>query len=167
MDLLHAAAVLLLSVFAYSVGRAAGTAAERPRPRPADVLAAPLAAAVLLAASLLTAAALGLLVAALGGFLAGLSLGALREALPGPRPAGTGRPAAGGEEPSGRRYLLRVGELQGRLFLALFYFLLVPPFALILRLGPDPLALEEPREGGSGYWRAAEAPGDDGLRRPY
>ena len=35
----------------------------------------------------------------------------------------------------------RIGDVQARILLTLFYFLIVPPFALAVRVGSDPLAL--------------------------
>ena len=36
----------------------------------------------------------------------------------------------------------RIGDFQARILLTLFYFLILPPFALAVRLGSDPLALK-------------------------
>jgi hypothetical protein len=35
----------------------------------------------------------------------------------------------------------RIGDIQARIILVLFYFIVVGPFALIMRLGDDPLAI--------------------------
>lgn len=167
-ELLHGAAVLLVSVFAYSAGHAAGSPAARPRPGPADVAAAPAVAAALLLASLGLPAGLGLAVAALGGLLAGLAVVRALGGSPTGAGAGPDRPPGDGGEPAWRRFLLRVGDVQGRLSLSLFYFLVLPPFALIARLAGDRLRLRPPRDGAGSHWRTAEPDDRDGdLRRPY
>lgn len=71
-------------------------------------------------------------------------------------------------EPAWRRYLLRVGDFQGRLFLSLLYFSLIPPFPLVARLGRDALQMRAPPEDRSTYWHGTGAREDvDDLRRPY
>jgi hypothetical protein len=50
-----------------------------------------------------------------------------------------------------KRFGRRIGDLQARMFLTLFYFLLITPFALIVRFASDPLAL---KPGTSKGWRA-------------
>ncbi len=57
-----------------------------------------------------------------------------------------------------------VGNFQARIILTLFYFVVVPPFALLLKLRKDPLRLR-PREGGFWVPRAEGAP--DSGRRQY
>lgn len=49
-----------------------------------------------------------------------------------------------------------IGNFQARVLLTLFYFVVVPPFALIVKLFKDPLALR----GGAGdsYWVSRPAP---------
>ncbi len=46
----------------------------------------------------------------------------------------------------------RVGNFQARVVLSLFYFVVVPPFALGVKLLADPLRLRAPR--GAGFWTA-------------
>jgi hypothetical protein len=48
------------------------------------------------------------------------------------------------------RIARRIGDVQARLLLALIYFAIVPPFALLVRLTADPLALSAGRPHG---WR--------------
>jgi hypothetical protein len=43
-----------------------------------------------------------------------------------------------------------IGNFQARVLLTVFYFVIAPPFALIVKLGRDPLSLRRP-SGGS-YW---------------
>jgi hypothetical protein len=66
-----------------------------------------------------------------------------------------------------------VGNVQARILLTLFYFVIAPPFALVVKLLHDPLALREPREPGGArgaggargpsYWR--ERPAADPAER--
>ena len=46
-----------------------------------------------------------------------------------------------------------IGDVLGRLILTLFYFTLVLPFGLLMRILRDPLSL---RSGGSPIWRVRE-----------
>jgi len=56
-----------------------------------------------------------------------------------------------GPPPSGwRARALAAGALQARIFLALFYFIVVAPFALIVRFSRDPLVLAHRRA--ASYW---------------
>lgn len=41
-----------------------------------------------------------------------------------------------------KRFSRRLGDLQARVILSVFYFLIFGPFALILRLASDPLSLK-------------------------
>jgi hypothetical protein len=43
-----------------------------------------------------------------------------------------------------------IGNVQARVLLTLFYFVVVPPFALIVKLAKDPLGLRPPR--GASFW---------------
>ena len=43
-----------------------------------------------------------------------------------------------------------IGNFQARVLLTLFYFAVVPPFAVIVKLAKDPLGLRPPR--GSSFW---------------
>lgn len=45
-----------------------------------------------------------------------------------------------------------IGNVQARVLLTLFYFAIVPPFALFVKLGRDPLGLRPPR--GASFWTA-------------
>jgi len=49
-----------------------------------------------------------------------------------------------------------IGNFQARLLLSLFYFLIVPPFALIVRLMKDPLSLRG--VPGSSFWVDRDLP---------
>jgi len=56
-----------------------------------------------------------------------------------------------------------IGTFQARVILTLFYFVVVPPFALLLKVSRDPLRLR-PREGS--FWvRRAESAPDTGRRQ--
>jgi hypothetical protein len=43
-----------------------------------------------------------------------------------------------------------IGNFQARVLLTVFYFVVVPPFAVIAKLFTDPLSLRAPR--GDSYW---------------
>jgi hypothetical protein len=43
-----------------------------------------------------------------------------------------------------------IGNFQARLLLSVFYFIIVPPFAMIVKTWKDPLALRPPR--GPSFW---------------
>lgn len=160
MELLHGAAVLLLSVFAYSAGHAAAARAEHPRPSPVDVVLAPAVAVALLLAALHLPKWVGLPLAVGAGLVAGLCVRALADALA-PSSRGEERTPAepgAGDEPAWRRYLFRVGDFQGRLVLALVYFVVVTPFALVVRFGQDPLQLRSSAGNPHTYWQGTEDP---------
>lgn len=61
----------------------------------------------------------------------------------------------------------RMGGFQSRLLLSLFYFILVTPFALIVKLFSDPLRLKE--KSAESYWlsRAAAKPDLEDSRRQF
>jgi hypothetical protein len=60
-----------------------------------------------------------------------------------------------------------IGNFQARVLLTVFYFLIVPPFALIVKAFKDPLGLRPP--AGEGYWhkRAAMEPAAEAGRRQF
>ncbi|MFW6193325.1 MAG: hypothetical protein ACOC83_07540, partial [Gemmatimonadota bacterium] len=59
-------------------------------------------------------------------------------------------PGQASDLPAHRRFLLRLGEYQGRLTMGFLYFGLLAPFALMSRLTGSPLRLDEGRPS---YWR--------------
>ena len=65
-----------------------------------------------------------------------------------------------------KRVARRIGDLQARILLTLFYYVVLGPFALVLRWRSDPLAIEP---GASGGWRARpespEAPMEQARRQ--
>lgn len=60
-----------------------------------------------------------------------------------------------------KRVARRLGDLQARLVLALFYFTVLTPFALALRWLADPLAIKKRSPSG---WRVKGSPSADPLR---
>ena len=60
-----------------------------------------------------------------------------------------------------------IGNFQARVLLTAFYFLVAPPFALMVKLFKDPLALRPLR--GDSFWveRAASGPGAEAGRRQF
>ncbi len=60
-----------------------------------------------------------------------------------------------------------LGNFQARVLLTLFYFVVIPPFALIVKLFTDPLGLREPRGTSDWLVRPAAGPGDRAGRRQF
>jgi hypothetical protein len=56
----------------------------------------------------------------------------------------------------------RIGDIQARLILTLLYFVLIGPFALIVRWGADPLSL---KTGGLQGWRLKGDVKDPAMKR--
>ena len=58
-----------------------------------------------------------------------------------------------------------VGNFQARVLLTVFYFVVVPPFAVIVKIWKDPLGLRPPT--GETFWtrRAESAPDRSGRRQ--
>jgi hypothetical protein len=56
----------------------------------------------------------------------------------------------------------KIGDFQARLLLTLFYFLILAPFALILRLAADPLGIKTRAHPA---WRARPAPLGTAMER--
>ncbi|HET6762147.1 MAG TPA: hypothetical protein VFH27_00710, partial [Longimicrobiaceae bacterium] len=97
------------------------------------------------------------------GLLLAMAAGAAGDAV---RARGSSRfrPAqvADGKGSAWRRFLRRMGNFQGRMILGLFYFVLLAPFALVVRLRPDPLAAVRGPDGS--FWRPRAAADDDLAR---
>ncbi len=133
MDAPGAAAPVLLALVGYSCGSVLAAGARRIVPGPGDLAAV----AALWAALLLGIAEPGRWPAAAAGLLAGAALGAAGAAL---RRGEAGRPheAGGEEEEAGawaawKRFAARMGSFQGRMLMGFFYFVVLPPFALLAR----------------------------------
>lgn len=58
-----------------------------------------------------------------------------------------------------------IGNVQARVLLTLFYFTVVPPFAVIVKLAKDPLGLRPPR--GAGFWIPRSAVDPAAARRQF
>ena len=56
----------------------------------------------------------------------------------------------------------RIGDIQARIILVFFYYIVVGPFALALRLGDDPLAIRRKLAGG---WESKSEGQDMQLER--
>ncbi len=61
-----------------------------------------------------------------------------------------------------KRVARAIGDVQARLILAVFYFVAVGPFALVVRWAYDPLAIKPSTPKG---WRAREPGGDAPMER--
>lgn len=145
MEILSYVALVLLTMVGYSSGAAAVAAGRQPVPRLLDVLL--VSAAVV--GAILTRAALGRL-GAIGIWLgSGLGLGGLAT-LPVRRSFPRTDGAVNLDEYRGLRGLWerwkifagRMGNYQGRVILAVFFFTIAMPFALGFRLFSDPLHLK-------------------------
>lgn len=55
-----------------------------------------------------------------------------------------------------------IGDFQARLILSVVYFIIVGPFALILRWAADPLSL---KKGAEQTWRLKPEPKESALKR--
>jgi hypothetical protein len=163
VDAPGAAAPVLLALVGYSCGSVLAAGARRIVPGPGDLAAV----AVLWAALLLGTAETGRWPAAAAGLLAGAALGIAGAVL---RRGGAARTeaAGGAEEGEGagawaawKRFAARMGSFQGRMLMGFFYFVVLPPFALLARLRgegrPDGAAATFwlPRPAGSAELRRA------------
>jgi hypothetical protein len=61
----------------------------------------------------------------------------------------------------------RLGNFQARVLLSLFYFLVVPPFALIVKLSRDPLGLRPHRTDGFWHRRRPAEPAVEAARKQF
>jgi hypothetical protein len=59
-----------------------------------------------------------------------------------------------------KRVAKRIGDVQARILLTIFYFLVLAPFALVVRWGMDPLAIKT-----AAGWRAKEGSSGTPLER--
>jgi len=159
-----AAAPVLLALVGYSCGSVLASGARRIVPGPGDLAAV----AALWAALLLGIAEPGRWPAAAAGLVAGAALGAAGAALR--RGGAAPHAAAGGvEEAEGgsrawaawKRFAARMGSFQGRMLMGFFYFVVLPPFALLARARgegrPDGAAATfwQPRQAASAELRRA------------
>lgn len=58
-----------------------------------------------------------------------------------------------------------IGNFQARVLLTLFYFAIVPPFALVVKLAKDPLGLRPPR--GTSFWGTRPGTDPGAARRQF
>jgi hypothetical protein len=142
MNFFSALALILLTLVGYASGSVLAARQRKAAPAVLDVVLV----IILWAAALLTRPLLGKWLAIAAWLLAGLVLGFL---ITKPR---TGRYAAEKAEPTPEaatgwrriwngwlRFSRRMGNYQSRLWLALFYFVLVLPFGFAMRLFDNPL----------------------------
>ena len=59
-----------------------------------------------------------------------------------------------------KRVAKRIGDVQARILLTIFYFLILAPFALVVRWGMDPLAIKT-----AAGWRSREASSSSPLEQ--
>jgi hypothetical protein len=58
-----------------------------------------------------------------------------------------------------------IGNFQARVLLTIFYFVIVPPFALIVKTAKDPLGLRQPRT--ESFWTPRAAADPAAARRQF
>ena len=58
-----------------------------------------------------------------------------------------------------------IGNFQARVLLTLFYFVIVPPFALIVKVAKDPLGLRLPRT--ASFWSPRPEADPTAARRQF
>jgi hypothetical protein len=61
-----------------------------------------------------------------------------------------------------KRVAKRIGDFQARVILTLLYFMIIGPFALIVRWGTDPLSLKKGAQPG---WRLKADSEDSPMKR--
>jgi lipopolysaccharide/colanic/teichoic acid biosynthesis glycosyltransferase len=61
-----------------------------------------------------------------------------------------------------KRFGKRVADVQARILLMIFYFVVLCPFALLVRWGSDPLAMKRKSAGG---WQPKTDKGEDLMER--
>jgi hypothetical protein len=145
MELLSVLALIFVTLAGYSAGVALGARGRPMAPVMLDLLLviALWTGGVLLRAEIGRWPALG--AGLTGGLICGAahaSLRARRRAAQPEEPVTPERTARGW-----RAFALRLGNFQGRMLMAFFYFIVVTPFALVARIATKP----PPREPGS-YW---------------
>lgn len=169
MELLSFAAAILLTILGYSVG--AVLAGARPTPPKLGIsdlalLAVLCAMSVVLRSSLTGWVALPAGVA-VAGVVGALAVRTMRCAVPVPE----GAKVASERETSGavrwKAFLVDVGNYQGRVVLAFFYFVVLGPFALMSRLSGDRLGRTRPVA--PSHWLPRETSADslDAARRQF
>jgi len=140
--MLHTIGLVLLPLAGYSAGSALGAGKKKVSPGLGD-----LAVMIVLWALAFTVGAglakwQGVLAALAGGLLAGAVIAAVRPGIPDPRAhLGYGEEEAApapGLLNAWRRFAFAMGNFQGRMVMAFFYFGVVTPFALISRFVADP-----------------------------
>ena len=61
-----------------------------------------------------------------------------------------------------KRIAKRIGDFQARVILSLLYFVVIGPFALVVRCGADPLSL---KKGAHQGWRLKAEAKDSSMKR--
>ncbi|HEX7231907.1 MAG TPA: hypothetical protein VF452_16020 [Candidatus Binatia bacterium] len=61
-----------------------------------------------------------------------------------------------------KRIAKKIGDVQARIILTVIYFIIVGPFALVLRLAADPLSL---KNSAKQAWREKPEPKESALKR--
>ena len=165
MSLLTKLAWFLLSLAGYSLGAVLHSGKKAPRrPRAADIVLLLVAGVALFAFGPRIPLSRWFLLP--GGIAAGCALGLAASLAWGSTGAACGAretnplaAAQAGKRRPWREFGYKVGTFQSRAIMGLFYFLIVTPFALGVKLFGDPLGLK-PSRGGS-HWADKKRPASD------
>jgi hypothetical protein len=160
MGLINGLALVLLTLVGYSSGCVLGGRGRKIAPGPLDILMV----VVLWAGALNFRGGWGKWLAILVWLLAGMATGIVVTAL-----RRSGWPAAPAESPPGvsghifrrmwerwKAFAFETGNFQGRILFIFFYFLIVTPFGLLVRLFNDPLRLQHKSQ--PSFWVERPAP---------
>jgi len=172
MEFISALALVLLTLVGYSSGAVLAAKYRWPAPAPLDLLVV----IVLWALALLSQPSLGRWVAiSVWLFVALAASFVLAVARRGPAPSKAKRTLRSEAHRTllarswdgWRKFARQLGNYQGRVILAFFYFVVLTPFGLLTRLLSDPLQIRS--KTGASLWaeRPADAPGLDGARRQF
>lgn len=172
MEILNAIALVLLTLFGFSCGRVLFTAQRELNPGVTDIVLSIL----LSIAAIWSRGYLGRWVALALFILIGLIVGVITtllqlSSLPQAKKTSTAPPQASGTFGKIRKlltgYFTRVGNFQSRILLSWFYFIVLMPFGIFVRLTSDPLAIKA--EAHKSYWKPVAEKSDslDSARRQY
>ena len=171
MEFLSGLATVLLTMVGYSSGAVLADKDTSPAPKLLDVGVV----IVLWILALSTQATLGRWVAIGVWFIVGAAAAfALAVARGGRRSAKRKATESGAERGllrriwhAWKRFSRRLGNYQGRLFLTLFYFLVITPFGALVRLFSDPLQIRSNTAPSFWVGRAEDSPHLDEARRQF
>jgi hypothetical protein len=157
MNFLSALALILLTLVGYSSGRVLARYKYKVAPGLLDILLA----AILWIGALWTRGGVGkgwaiLIWLLIGGVVGMLVSILLRDGQAVQRPAPVSTRLLGRVWEAWKAFTQVMGDFQGRMLLIWFYFIIVTPFGLLVRLASDPLKLRVGRN--SSFWQELPTP---------